>query len=127
LLNYPRELQLRHMDLLVAPLIDNDFNRCKSNIKWLEFSALGIPMLGQNICTYNKYTDQVFSTPDDIDKWCERLFFSRDSKDFYANTVIKNRRIIDGSENTSSWWLEKNIKSYHDLYSMAQKTIKIKV
>ena len=30
-------------DLFVAPLIDTKFNRCKSAIKFLEYSALGIP------------------------------------------------------------------------------------
>jgi glycosyltransferase involved in cell wall biosynthesis len=30
-------------DLFVAPLVDSAFNRCKSAIKFLEYSALGIP------------------------------------------------------------------------------------
>ncbi len=30
-------------DLFIAPLLDNTFNRCKSQIKFLEYSAMGIP------------------------------------------------------------------------------------
>ena len=30
-------------DFFIAPLIDSEFNRCKSSIKFLEYSALGIP------------------------------------------------------------------------------------
>jgi hypothetical protein len=125
--NYSRELGLRKIDLLVAPLVDNEFNRCKSNIKWLEFSALGIPMLGQNICTYNKYTDQVFDTSDDIDNWCEKIFFGRGAKEKYADIILKNRQIIEGNENNNGWWLEKNIKQYYDLYSITQKTVSVSI
>ena len=121
--NYPREMKLRQLDLLIAPLIDSEFNRCKSNIKWLEFSAIGIPMIGQNICTYNKYTDQVFNDTDDIDNWIDKLFFRKDSRDFYANLIVKNRTLVDGIGKNDGYWLEKNLQVYYDLYSMAQAPV----
>lgn len=128
LFNYPRELKNRRIDLLIAPLIDNRFNRCKSNIKWLEMSALGIPMIGQNICTYNKYTDQVFSNTDDIDNWIDKLFFRKDSKEFTANLIMKNRKIIDGVQPANDgYWLEKNIIHYYNLYTLQQKTIELSI
>ena len=122
--NYPRELLIRKLDLLIAPLIDSEFNRCKSNIKWLEFSALGIPMIGQNISTYNKYTNQVFNTTDDIENWIDKLFFRKDSRDFYAEIIKKNRAIIEGSGQGTGYWMEKNIQMYYDLYSMPQNVVK---
>lgn len=126
LFNYPREMKLRNIDLLIAPLIDNRFNRCKSNIKWIEMSALGIPMIGQNICTYNKYTDQVFDTTDDIDNWIEKMFYKKDSKDFVANLVKNNRKIVDGEAPANDgYWLEKNLSRYYNLYTMQQKTMNI--
>ncbi|MEI2421731.1 hypothetical protein V6O07_15755, partial [Arthrospira platensis SPKY2] len=30
-------------DIFIAPLEDNLFNRCKSGLKFLEYSALGVP------------------------------------------------------------------------------------
>ena len=127
LLNYPREMISRNIDLLVAPLINNRFNRCKSNIKWLEMSALGIPMIGQNICTYNKFTDQVFTNTDDIDHWIERMFFRPDSKEFTANLIEKNRKIIDGRNGGGGWWLEQHIQTYYNLYSLPQKKVNIMI
>ena len=125
--NYPREMQLRKIDLLVAPLIDNEFNRCKSNIKFLEFSALGIPMCGQNICTYNKYTKLVFDNSTVLDNLIDRLFFRRDSEEFYRNIILEQRKIIDNKSSLSEngYWLEKNIKQYYHLYSLLPKTITI--
>lgn len=124
--NYPRELKLRKIDLLIAPLIDSVFNRCKSNIKWLELAAIGIPMIGQNICTYNKYTDQVFNNADEIDEWIDKLFFRKDSRDFYANIIKKNRVLVDGIGNNQGYWLEKNLQPYYDLYSLGQSPVTFK-
>ena len=124
IINYPREMKLRGFDLLIAPLINSAFNRCKSNIKWLEFAALGIPMIGQNISTYNQYTDQLFDTTDDIDEWVDKLFFRKDSRDFYSNIIQKNRKIVEGSGPNTGYWLERNIQKYFELYSIPQNTVK---
>jgi hypothetical protein len=125
--NYPREMTMRNIDLLLAPLQNNEFNKCKSNIKFLEFSALGIPMAGQNISTYNKYTKLVFDDGDDLDKLCDRLFFRNDSEEFYRNIIIQQRNIIDGPSALSQtgFWLEKNFKAYLELFSLPQKTVKV--
>ena len=127
--NYPREMQLRKIDLLLAPLEDSDFNRCKSNIKFLEFSALGIPMAGQNISTYNRYTKLVFDNGDDIDKLTEKLFFSSDSPEYYRNIITQQRNIIDNKSPLSEngFWLEANMNIYYQLYSIPQRTIKVEI
>jgi len=40
-------------DVFFAPLKDNLFNRCKSPIKFLEYSAAGVPGVYSNLETYN--------------------------------------------------------------------------
>lgn len=37
------------MDIGVAPLCDSTFNRAKSNLRWLEYSALGIPTVASKV------------------------------------------------------------------------------
>jgi hypothetical protein len=127
--NYPREMQLRKIDLLCAPLLDNEFNRCKSNIKFLEFSALGIPMCGQNISTYNQYTKLVFNNGDDIDRICNQLFFAPNAPEYYNHVITQQRTIIDNPSSLSAtgFWLEANINPFYNLYSIPQKTVKVTI
>ena len=42
---FPQFLADLDLDIAVAPLIDSKFNRCKSNIKWMEHAMLEIPMV----------------------------------------------------------------------------------
>lgn len=41
-------------DIGVIPLEDNRFNRCKSNIKWLEYSYYGIPSVVADVTPYKE-------------------------------------------------------------------------
>lgn len=40
---WPSKLHSLRLDIGLAPLVDNEFNRCKSNIKWLEYSIAQVP------------------------------------------------------------------------------------
>lgn len=41
-------------DIGVAPLVNNDFNRCKSELKYIEYTALGIPTVASDIEGYRE-------------------------------------------------------------------------
>lgn len=45
LLDYPKKLAELDLDIAIAPLIDSNYNRCKSNIRILENSALKYPVV----------------------------------------------------------------------------------
>lgn len=40
---WPAKLRSLRLDIGLAPLKDTPFNRCKSNIKWIEYAIAGIP------------------------------------------------------------------------------------
>lgn len=46
---YPKAIARMGFDIGIAPLVDNAFNRGKSNLRWLEYSALGIPTVASNV------------------------------------------------------------------------------
>lgn len=43
---FPMTVQKQNPDFIIAPLIDNEFNRCKSNLKLLESAAIGAVFIG---------------------------------------------------------------------------------
>jgi len=43
--DYPKTLASLNLDIAVVPLIDSSYNRCKSNLAILEYSALKIPVV----------------------------------------------------------------------------------
>lgn len=47
--HYPNEVAGWYMDIGIAPLRDNNFNRAKSNLRWLEFSALHLPTVASRV------------------------------------------------------------------------------
>jgi len=49
ILKYPARLAGLDFDIGLAPLVDNKFNRGKSNLRWLEYSALGIPSVCSDV------------------------------------------------------------------------------
>ncbi len=49
ILKYPAHVAAQDFDIGLAPLRDNKFNRAKSNLRWLEYAALGIPCVASNV------------------------------------------------------------------------------
>lgn len=46
---YPQTLAGLDFDIGIAPLVDNAFNRGKSNLRFLEYSALGVPTVASKV------------------------------------------------------------------------------
>jgi len=46
---YPQFLASRSFDIGLAPLVDNAFNRGKSNLRWLEYAGLKVPCVASNV------------------------------------------------------------------------------
>ncbi len=51
-LEYPLHLKSLNIDIGIAPLEDNLFNKCKSNIKMLEYCGAGFPGIYSNVFPY---------------------------------------------------------------------------
>jgi len=49
---YQSVLNALELDCGLAPLHNTVFNRCKSTLKWLEYSAMGLPTIASNVVPY---------------------------------------------------------------------------
>lgn len=52
-------------DVVLAPLADNAFNRCKSNVKYLETAIVGVPLIASDIEPYRDTLATLCRTSDD--------------------------------------------------------------
>lgn len=69
---YPAALSSARLDLAIAPLADNPFNRCKSRLKALEYGALGIPVIAADLEPYRD-CPVTLAPSNDVDAWVERI------------------------------------------------------
>lgn len=75
---YPKGVARMGFDIGMAPLVDNAFNRGKSNLRWLEYSALGIPTVASRVGHFAETiedgkTGLLCDTPEDFTTNLERL------------------------------------------------------
>lgn len=54
---YPELMSKQKWDIGIAPLIDDEFNRGKSHIKWLEYACYGIPCVASKTYPYFREID----------------------------------------------------------------------
>jgi len=103
---YPMDLQKINADFGVAPLQDNLFNRCKSNIKLLDYMSCDTMAICSKLPCYRD--SQLFFSGDwkvDRDMILD-IFGSKTKKE---EIKTKQRRILE------KYWLENNLKTYTDM------------
>ena len=104
LLEYPRFINNLDPQLMVAPLEVNNFNRAKSDIKFIEACTLGVPCLCQDMDTYYSAPNSLrFSTPEEFEGKIEQILNPRNSSKYYRNISvlrdIANKRILESPDN----------------------------
>ena len=101
-------------DIAIAPLGDNLFNRCKSGIKFLEYSALGIPGVYSRIDPYfglveNGVNGYLAST---LDEWEEYLIQLIENPDLRFEMAQKAQETVK-----RDWLLSQHAHQWSDVYS----------
>lgn len=102
---YPRALKRLKLDIGIAPLVDCDFNRGKSNLRKLEYGALGIPVISADVGHFHETVSHgvdgfLYKTASDFKNYLQLLIDDADlrrkmgqdnylsvSRDFNVNTI----------------------------------------
>lgn len=106
LYDLPRFINSLQVQAMVAPLINNTFNKAKSNIKYIEACAYGLPVICQDMITY-KDAPLKFTTGDEM---IDQIATTIQDKQTYMKICRKARQNIHGM------WLEDHIDEYVELY-----------
>lgn len=106
LYDYPSKIASLNLNAVVAPLLDNVFNKSKSEIKYLEAGALGIPGVFQDLVTY-KNADLRFKTGDEMIDQLNTLLTDINTYNKYSGKARKY---------AESMWLEDHLDEHFELY-----------
>jgi hypothetical protein len=71
--DYPRQLAALDLDLALAPLEDNLFNRCKTNLRQLEYGACGFPVICSDIDPFRDSGLPVTLVRNRTDDWLQAI------------------------------------------------------
>lgn len=70
---YPKTLANLDLDLAIAPLEDNLFNTCKSNLRLLEYGAMGWPVVCSDVYPFRISNPPVVRVDNDADAWIDAI------------------------------------------------------
>ena len=101
---YPNFIANLNAQLMVAPLQVNDFNKAKSDIKFIEACILGIPCLCQDMDTYHTAPSSLrFSNVEEFDQKIRGILRYSNRNNYYSNIPklrqIGEKRILELESN----------------------------
>lgn len=111
-LEYPSMMQNIKADLAIAPIKDTIFNYAKSDLKYLEYSAMNIPSIlssvGNGIGPYDQTNGHLVDN--DPDDWYMAI------KEILSNEDKYNKILEDQQAFVNTRWLENNFEIYESIY-----------
>jgi len=115
---FAKDFHNLEVDFFLAPLVDNEFNRCKSSIKFLEYSMLGVPGIYSRVVPYSEIVENgtnglLAESPEEWKNQIDLLINNpslRQQMAFNAQNLVKENYLM--SQNSSQWQ-----RTYQDLFT----------
>lgn len=110
---YPAAIDTIDADMAICPIKDVQFNYAKSDLKLLEYSALGIPAIyssiGNGIGPYD-LVDGTVTVENKVDDWYNAI------KKMAYDEDVQEESLKNGRIELEKRWLENNVQTYLDVY-----------
>lgn len=115
---YPQFVADINLDIALAPLYDTQFNRCKSNIKWLEHSMLETPMVLSDVTPYKEAVKNYKTgyLAKNKSQWVKYLSWLIESEE-------KRKEIGKAAKEAvlKDWTIDKQLPKYEKLFKKLTK------
>jgi len=118
---YPYKSAILDLDFAIIPLVDTEFNRCKSPIKWLEMAALEVPSVTSYVRPYAQMMDLVkdngiFVEGNSLDGWFEAMTQMAKSPFLRMEMGSKARKTVKQFYDANKTW-EIWLKAFEEVAS----------
>ena len=112
---FVEQFKREKVDIFIAPLVDNEFNRAKSHLKYLEYSALQVPGVFSNLDPYSTVIHDgingfLAATQDEWYEKISRLIENPDLRKKMGKTAFE--------EVMKNWSLTRNTELLSDAYNV---------
>lgn len=109
---YPMAICSRGWDIAVAPVINNAFGNCKSDLKIKEYSAAGIPVVASPVVPYVEAAKDGanIAFADTYDEWYNAI------KDLIKSPKKREKMAVDNREWVKRYWIQDNAQRIFGLY-----------
>lgn len=109
---YPKVLKWICADVAIAPLVDNPFNRCKSNVKYLNYAMAGIPGVYSDLDPYGKIEDGETGMKVGPDGWYDAI------KALIDDRALRRKIVVNAvSDVMDNYTVDGHIDRYEGLLS----------
>ena len=116
---YPELMSTMKWDIGIAPIIDDEFNRGKSHIKWMEYSMYKIPTVASRVYPYYKDIGELKTIEDG-----KTGYLAKGTKEWYAKLeelVLSKDKRQEIGENAynyikENWQYSQNKDKIQEIY-----------
>jgi CTP:molybdopterin cytidylyltransferase MocA len=105
--DYPKKMSELDLDIAIAPIEDNFFNRCKSNLRLLEYGAMGWPVVCSDVYPYQTDNPPVTRVRNNKSEWVKAIEMLFDEATRHALAEDLHQWVV------SKYALENRCKSWY--------------